>query len=86
MSFLHAQRVFFCSCNPPCWLFRCTLAEPFIEVFMCCMQSSCRSRLRTVCAAEVKTSDAKQAGTASNGKAEKEPEYYEVTSRTPCLP
>lgn len=40
------------------------------------MQSSCRSRLRIQCAADVKTSDAKQA--ASNGKSEKEPEYYEV--------
>ena len=77
----------FVACNSPCWLLsQRTLAEPFIEVFMCCMQSSCRSRLRTVCAAEVKTSDAKQAGTASNGKAEKEPEYYEVTSCTPCFP
>ena len=42
------------------------------------MQGSCRSRLHIRCAAEVKTTDAKQAGAAANGKAGKEPEYYEV--------
>lgn len=42
------------------------------------MQGSCRSRLHIRCAAEVKTNDAKQAGAAANGTADKEPEYYEV--------
>ena len=45
---------------------------------MCWMQSSCRPRLRIKCAAEVKSSETKQAGAATNGKADKEPEYYEV--------
>ena len=44
------------------------------------MQGSCRSRLSIKCAADVKTSDAKQADAATNGKADKEPEYYEVRS------
>ena len=42
------------------------------------VQSSCRSRLHTKCAAEVKTNDAKQSEAGTNGKADKEPEYYEV--------
>ena len=50
----------------------------FLSLSMCRMQSSCRPRLRIKCAAEVKTSETKQAGAAINGKADKEPEYYEV--------
>ncbi len=44
------------------------------------MQGSCRSRLHIRCAAEVKTNDAKQAEAGAIGKADKEPEYYEVDS------
>ena len=49
------------------------------------MQSSCRPGLRIKCAAEVKTSETKQAGAASNGKADKEPEYYEVGLTPPVV-
>ena len=52
---------------------------------MCRMQSSCRPRLRIKCAAEVKTSDTKQAGAVTNGKADKEPEYYEVGLTPPVV-
>ncbi|CAL5219294.1 g1100 [Coccomyxa viridis] len=47
------------------------------------VQGSCRSRLHIRCAAEVKTNDAKQAEAGANGKADKEPEYYEVTLAKP---
>lgn len=49
------------------------------------MQSSCRPGLRIKCAAEVKSSETKQAGAASNGKADKEPEYYEVGLTPPVV-
>ena len=52
---------------------------------MCRMQSSCRPGLRIKCAAEVKSSETKQAGAASNGKADKEPEYYEVGLTPPVI-
>ena len=55
-------------------------AKLLMSVDECWMQGSCRSRLHIRCAAEVKTSGAKQAEAGSNGKAEKEPEYYEVNS------
>ena len=55
-------------------------AKLLVSVDECCMQGSCRSRLHVRCAAEVKTNDAKQAEAGTNGKADKEPEYYEVNS------
>ena len=57
----------------------------FLSLSMCRMQSSCRPGLRIKCAADVKTSEAKQAGAASNGKADKEPEYYEVGLTPPVV-